>query len=149
MIRSGDEEILTLPPRPDARRDLAVSLVVLGFIIVLVLSGLAMDGNWRKFLRVLLAFLAYVTLLLALLRGGYRAAGAGAHLPFWPFAVAAAVAELVSGWLRPGMSAGITFSVAPAAALLIGGVHWLALRAWRPLHERILSGRGAGHTPAN
>jgi hypothetical protein len=120
------------------RRDLMASLCVLTLLIVFALSGLALEENWSKLWRVLIGFSAYVfALLLAIgvydLKGKRRAG-----LPFLAFALAGAAAETSSGWLRP--AAGTTFDLwtALAAALLIGGTHWLALRAWRPLRRRIL-----------
>ena len=123
----------------NSRRDFRLSLGLFALIVASALCGLALDANWWKFLRVLLAFSTYSTLLLLLLR---RATPG--PLPLWPFALAAGAAELASGWLRPNATALLSLSVAPAAALLIGGVHWLTLRAWRPLHGRITATRRAG-----
>ena len=122
----------------NSRRDFRLSLGVFAIIVASALCGLALDANWWKFLRVLLAFSTYSTILLLLLR---RATPG--PLPLWPFALAAGAAELASGWLRPDATALLSLSVAPIAALLIGGVHWLALRAWRPLHGRIRAPRRA------
>ena len=126
-----------------ARRDLLVSLGLFGLIVVVVLGGLAHDANWRKLLRIALAASTYVTVLLALLRLQMRAAKPDEHLPFWAFAMAAGTAELASGWLRLGVPDRTTLWVAPLAALLIGGIHWLALRAWRQLRDEIMLGRSA------
>jgi hypothetical protein len=126
-----------LPQKSDARRDLLISLVLLGCVFLFVLGGLAWDENWRKFLRVLIGAALYVSILLALLRARSKSIKARDGLPLWAFAVAAAAAELASGWLRTNVSEGITFWLAPLAALLIGGVHWLALRSWRPLRQYI------------
>jgi len=120
-----------------------ISLGLLGLIFALALGGLALEGNWRKFLRVLLAFGTYAAVLLGLLR--VRGGGAPEWLPFWPFALAGNAAELVSRWLLPFPGARAVLSTAPAAALLIGGVHWLALRTWRPLRGWITAGRDADH----
>ncbi|HEX8474412.1 MAG TPA: hypothetical protein VF666_10295 [Pyrinomonadaceae bacterium] len=134
-----------------ARRDLFTSLGVLAFIVVFALSGLAADANYRKFSRVLIAFLTYNTMLLtlyALLKTRTRSASASTkgHLPFWAFAAAACAAELASGWWRTNASASVVFTVAPVAALLVGGVHWFALRSWRQLRARIVSTNSATNT---
>jgi hypothetical protein len=122
----------------NSRRDFRLSLGVVALIVASALCGLAFNANWPKFLRVLLAFSTYSTILLLL----FRRATPGA-LPLWPFALAAGAAELASGWLRPNATALLSLSVAPAAALLIGGAHWLALRSWRPLRGRIAAPRNA------
>jgi uncharacterized membrane protein (Fun14 family) len=119
-------------------RDLAASLCVLCLLIGFALSGLAWDENWRKFMRVLMAFAVYVIVLLSALGAYGLIRGRRARFPFWTFALAGAMAEISSGWLRPTATAKIDLSTALAAAFLIGGVHWLALRAWRPLYERIV-----------
>lgn len=49
-----------------SRRDLLVSIGLLGLIICLALSRLALQGNWQKVLRVSLAFVAYSGVLLTL-----------------------------------------------------------------------------------
>ncbi len=124
--------------------DFLVSMMLLGSILIFVLGGLAHDANWRKFTRISIASLTYSTILLTPLTKWSRdKRNAGTTLPFWPFAIAALFAELASGWLRPGMRPAITFWVAPVAALLIGGVHWLALHKWRPLREQIVASKVA------
>lgn len=128
----------------NSRRDFRLSLGVFALIVASALCGLALDANWPKFLRVLLAFSTYSAVLLLL----FRRETPGA-LPLWPFALAAAAAELASGWLRPNATALLSPSVAPAAALLIGGLHWLTLRAWRPLRARITSPGRAAARPSN
>lgn len=118
-----------------AKRDLIASMALIGLIIVLALSQLAWDGNWQKFLRVSVAFFIYASVLLSSVRWVGRAADIA--YSFWLFAMAAGTAEIASGWLRPDWKLSDTLTLPLAAALLIGGVHWLALRAWRPLRERI------------
>jgi hypothetical protein len=118
-----------------ARRDLRLSALLLALLFAAVLCGLAAEENWRKLLRVGLASSLYLSALLLLTRRWRE--GAAVPLPFWPFALAAAAAELSSGWLRTRVAGGMTFWLAPAAAVLVGGLHWLALRHWRRLRERL------------
>ena len=125
-----------------ARRDFMLSALLLALLFAGVLCGLAYEENWRKLVRVGLAASVYLSALLLLTRRWRR--GVSAPLPFWPFAVAAAAAELASGWLRTRVADGVTFWLAPAAAVLVGGLHWLALRHWRRLRER-LTPRAATH----
>jgi hypothetical protein len=150
MTQNNQPETTHPTPWATARRDFPVSrdflisLCVLAFIVVFALCGLAANANWRKFTRVLIAFLTYNALLLAfyaLIKTRLRSASttATSHLPFWAFAVAACAAELASGWWRTNASASTVLTVAPVAAFLVGGIHWLALRSWRRLRERIVS----------
>lgn len=125
------------------RRDLIVSLSVLTVLIAFALSGLAFDENWRKLLRVLTGFSAYVVVLLSALAIYGSTGRRAARLPFRAFALAGGAAEISSGWLRPEARMPVDILTAMAAALLIGGAHWLALRAWRPLYEKI-SARSGG-----
>ena len=126
----------------DARRDLRLSVLLLALLFAAVLGGLAYEENWRKLLRIGLASSVYLSALLLLTQ--HWRARAVAPLPFWPFAVAAAAAELSSGWLRTRVADGMTFWLAPTAAALVGGLHWLALRYWRRLRAR-LTPRTAPH----
>ncbi len=112
-----------------------LSALLLALLFTAVLCGLAYEENWRKLVRVGLAASVYLSALLLLTRR-WRS-GASTALPLWPFAVAAAAAELSSGWLRTRVADGMTFWLAPAAAVLVGGLHWLALRRWRHLRERL------------
>lgn len=131
-----------------ARRDLVASLCILTLIITLALCRIALDANWIKCVRVSLAFVIYVGVLLVLLRTFVRVVGVAAQLSFWPFAFAAAVAELASGWLRTGAHfSSTTLEMALAAGLLIGGLHCLSLRSWRLLRNRIenISTPNVGH----
>lgn len=75
------------------RRDLIVSIGALGFIIVLAVSQLALQGNWPKVLRVSLAFLTYSAVLLSFARYVFKLAGESIGLPFWIFAVAGGAAD--------------------------------------------------------
>jgi hypothetical protein len=118
-------------------RDLVASLCVLCLLIGLALSGLAWDENWRKFLRVFIGVIVYVMVLLSALGAYGLIRGRRAGFPFPAFALAGAMAELTSGWLRPTATTKVDLLMALAAAFLIGGIHWLTLRAWHPLDERI------------
>ena len=135
-MRAGRDDSLK-HSGPSDQQDVLVSLVLLALIIILALGRISLDENWRKVLRVSLAFLAYNAVLLALVG---RVARASVRLPFWIFAAAAGLAELVSGWLRVNWRPS-DLALAPLAALLLGGVHWLSLRAWRLLRARIEMGR--------
>ena len=128
-----------------ARRDLLLSVGLLALAFLAVLCGLAYEENWRKLLRIGLASSVYLASLLLLTRRWRRAQGA--TLPFWPFAAAGVAAELSSGWLRTGVAPSMTLWLAPAAALLVGGTHWLALRHWRRLRRRLTARAAATHTP--
>jgi hypothetical protein len=130
--KSGDKSATTM-------RDFKMSLFVMALLIGFALAGLARDENWRKLVRVLIGFSAYLVVLLSAL-GVYSSMRKqrGVSLPFPAFALSGAAAEISSGWLRPGAKASVDLWTALAAALLIGGVHWLALRAARSLHERIV-----------
>lgn len=118
--------------------DMVASLCLLALLVAFALAGLAWDENWRKLLRVLTGFSAYVIVLLSALVACRLKWKRGASLPFWAFALAGALAEVSSGWLRPTARTPFDLLTALAAAFLIGGAHWLALRAWRPLRERIV-----------
>jgi hypothetical protein len=129
---SGDNGAATV-------RDFKMSLLVLALLIGFALSGLAWDENWRKLVRVLIGFSAYVVVLLAAVGAySYMRKQRRVSLPFRAFALSGAAAEISSGWLRPNAQASVDLWTALAAALLIGGVHWLALRAARSLHERLV-----------
>lgn len=115
-----------------ARRDFLLSIAGLALVFAVVLGGLAHDENWRKLARVFVGATTYLSLPLLLSRG--RAG----RPPLWAFMLAGGAAELASGWLRPHAQPTLTLWVAPAAALLLGGVHWLALNAWRGLRRRVV-----------
>lgn len=108
-----------------SRYNLILSLTAIGLIIALAVIQLGLQGNWPKVLRVSVAFLAYCTFLLYLARWTSRAS-----LPFYMFAIAAGVAELCSGWLRPDWRVSDTVIMPLVAALLFGGFHWFVLRVW-------------------
>ena len=117
-----------------AERDLLVSIAGLGVVVLAALIGLATDANWPKVLRVALAFATYAASCLLLFRV------AGKRLRYWIFASSAALSALVSVSMNRsyGLIPTATFArtvaiSAAAAALLLGGVHYLGLRFWRRL----------------
>jgi len=128
-----------------ARRDLMLSMGLLTLIIILALFRIAWTGNWLKVLRVSLAFLTYGLTLPALLRGFAQHALERNRLPFWIFALAAAAAELCSGWLRPDWRMSDLLTLPLVAAFLIGGFHWCVLHMWRGVRGRIVAGVATGH----
>jgi hypothetical protein len=137
------------------RRDLMLSMGLLALIITLALFRIAWSGNWIKVLRVSLAFLTYGLTLLTLLRNFAQPAFERSRLPlersrlpFWIFALAAAAAELCSGWLRPDWRMSDLLTLPLFAAFLIGGFHWSVLSMWRGLRERIMAGVETGQRRA-
>jgi hypothetical protein len=139
MAMSSEERRGGSDDRAASARDLTLSLCVIGLLVAFALSGLAWDENWRKLLRVLIGFSAYVVVLLSALSIYSSMVKRRAGSPFWAFALAGAMAEACSGWLRPTARVTVDLPTALAAAFLIGGLHWLALRTWRQLHKRIVS----------
>ena len=117
---------------PSKTGDLIASFLLLGVVVLLALAGLAMDGNWPKVARVSTSFATYTVVLLA-------AAGARpsteTRIPFRVFALAGGASGLVSGLVRPEIAAAGVIAGVVAGALLLGGVHWLALTQWRRLHS--------------
>ena len=109
---------------------LIASLAVLAFIVVSAIAGLAIEGNWPKIARVVTAFLAYVVVLLAARRG--RDAD-DSRAPIGMFVLAGAASGLVSGLVREAVQGGVLLAGVLGGGLLLGGVHWLALRAWQRL----------------
>ncbi len=109
------------------------SLLLLGAIVGCALVGLAIQGNWPKVLRVLLAALAYGTILGLSLRRATTAGGA----PYGNFVVAGAVAGAVSGLVRPTTTLLLVLAQALSAAFLLASVHWLGVRAWQRQVERM------------
>lgn len=109
-----------------------MSLLLLGAVVLLAIAGLSMDGNWPKVARVATAFLTYVVVLLAA-RGVGGEGGEG--IPFRVFALAGGASGLVSGLVRTEVQGAVVAAGAFAGALLIGGIHWLALRSWRRFHS--------------
>jgi hypothetical protein len=119
-------------------RDVIASLAGLGMVVVLTLIGLAFDGNWVKFVRVGVSFGVYTTSCLLLFRA------AGKQLRYWPFALSAALAAALS------VSVNVSFDIIPpeayartlmvaivAAAIFLGGVHYLGVRFWRRIVDAI------------
>ncbi|HEU4648721.1 MAG TPA: hypothetical protein VFS33_06640 [Gemmatimonadales bacterium] len=100
------------------------SLALLGIIIALALAQLAWAGNWPKVLRVAAAAATYAAVLLPLCR---------THVTLRPsaFIAAGAAAGAVSGLVRPTTSAALVGASVLGAALLLGPLHWWALRTWQ------------------
>lgn len=109
-------------PRLAGRPDFEVSVALLGVVVLFALSGLALEGNWPKLLRVGTAFAAYAT---AIMPG--RRHGEPPRLS--RFVLAGAAAGLISGLLRPQPMPPLFIAAQTiGAAALLGPAHWLALR---------------------
>jgi hypothetical protein len=117
----------------DRARPLRISLVVLGFVLALALTGLALTQNWGKLVRVAGAAAVYLGCLGLLVR---RSTPRGEEPPWRAFATAGALAGLASGVLRPDTTVRLVVADVVGAALLLATAHWLAvryaprLRAW-------------------
>jgi hypothetical protein len=116
-------------PREDA--EFAASLALLGGIVAFAVAGLLLAGNLPKAVRVTAAAGAYVVTLLAL-PGARRSPRA-----WWPFAAAGGAAGVVSAAMLPARSLPHFAVSVASAALLLGSVHWVALRYWGIVRERI------------
>ena len=103
---------------------LRMSLLVLGTVVAIALVGLGFAGNWPKVLRVALAAGSYTGVLIVLAH--WRRA-----LPLGAFMAAGAAAGSVSGLVRESTSAALIAAGALGAALLLGPLHWWALRTWQ------------------
>ena len=113
------------------RADMKASILLVGGVVLLAMTGLGMDGNWPKVARVVTAFLTYVVVLFAV-RG---ARDGGEDVPFRDFAVAGGSCGLVSGLVREEVQTAVVAAGILAGSLLLGGLHWLVLRSWRRLHS--------------
>jgi hypothetical protein len=112
--------------------DLLASIALLALAIAFVVVNLAADGNWAKLRRVSGAFLTYATVLVLLARG------AGPAKPrYVAFGAAGACAGLVNSLLRHDANPAVAAVSVAGAALLIGGVHWLAVTRWRAVRARL------------
>ena len=109
------------------------SLLIVTVIVLIAATGLALNSNWPKVLRVTLAAAAYLGALAA----WSRSTAATDEPPWWPFAGAGGLAGLVSGILQPLFSIAVLMTQFVAGALLLGTVHWLALRYGRALRNRL------------
>jgi hypothetical protein len=122
-------------PHPTARFDLLASLGVLTVVVTFALAGLATDANWPKLLRVACSFATYAGVLLGLARAFPARLEASRSVPFAWLSAAGAAAGVVSGLVRPEIVTGMLVGGTLAAATLLAGVHWLALRHWRRLRS--------------
>ena len=108
------------------------SFVVLGAVVLIALIGLAAAHNWPKLLRIAMAFGSYATVLL----GGSRlrsSSDPNAAVPYWMFAVAGAIAGLVSGVVRPTILVPVVLVSVVAGAFLLSTVHWAGARRYTAL----------------
>lgn len=121
----------TRKPRPN-RGALVPSLLLPGAVVLFALAGLALDGNWPKLARVATAFLAYTVVLLAAREPGRDDGG---EVPFRAFAAAGAACGLVGGLVREEVQAAVVVAGTLAGSLLLGGLHYLALRGGRRLRS--------------
>jgi membrane associated rhomboid family serine protease len=113
---------------------LRASLGLLALVVLIALTGLALDGNWPKVLRVAGAFAGYAAVLMASARlSGHRREDGGS--PVWPFLMAGATAGAISGLVRPEFDA-LRLAVHTLAAPLLGAVHALAVER---LHRALSS----------
>jgi len=115
------------------QRDLIASLAALAAVVAIALVGLATDGNWPKILRVGASFGAYCFVLLTFLRHRGAAMRDATSIPLYWFTAAAAAAGIISGIVRPQFDPRVLVVGTVASALLLGSVHYLALRVWRTL----------------
>lgn len=98
------------------------SLMVLGVVVAFALVGLASAENWPKVLRVTAAAVTYCVVLLALCRRQ-------PDLRIGAFITAGAAAGVVSGLTRPSISLAVMAAGMLGAGLLLGPLHWLAIRS--------------------
>ena len=112
---------------------LRASLMILGFVVLLALAGLAFAQNWIKLLRVAVAATVYLGVLVLVAR---RHAPPPDEPRWRSFATAGALAGLASGVLRPDAVLRVVLADVAGAGLLLATAHWLAvryaprLRAW-------------------
>ena len=114
--------------------DTRFSLALLSFAMVIVMGGLLLiEGNYPKVLSVLTAFCGYGAVLITAQRH------AGINLPtVIPFALAGAVAGVISGLVRPDPNLLVIVYGTLGAAFLVGPAHWLGVKSWRALAPRFL-----------
>jgi hypothetical protein len=107
-----------------SRNPLRFSLFILAAIVLIAVSGLALNGNWPKVLRVSSAAAAYLGVLSLWL----RSITPTHPQPWWPFACAGGLAGAISGFLQPSFSYPVLLTSAAGGAILLGTVHWIAVR---------------------
>jgi hypothetical protein len=61
--------------------------------------------------------------------------GEGEGIPYRVFALAGGACGLVSGVVRAEVQGAVIAAGVLAGAVLLGGIHWTALRAWRRLRS--------------
>src|SRR6185436_3723681 len=117
--------------------ELIVSIGLLTAVIMIADVSLAVQGNWPKILRVTLAAATYVAILGMTLRVIGRFGAPPARLPVWAFLLAGAAVGLVSGVVRPEVSAPVVIASAVLTPTLLGTFHWIALQRWSWIRARI------------
>jgi hypothetical protein len=119
------------------------SLAILGHSIATATVFLVLDGNTSRALRVGLAGGGYLGLLtlgplaLRLSKGEARPLESSRAPNLWWFFLAGAAAGLVSGIVRHDATLPLVLVLIAATALLLGGFHWWALRAWRRVYGKL------------
>jgi uncharacterized membrane protein YfcA len=111
---------------------LRFSLLILTAIVIIAGTGLALNANWPKLLRVTLAAAAYIGVLAV----RARSTSTTRPQPWWPFACAGALAGVISGIFQPSFSFSILLASAAGGTFLLGTVHWLAVRNAGSLRSR-------------
>jgi hypothetical protein len=117
-------------------KEVGVSLAILTTVVLLALTGLAIDDNWPKVQRVSASFVAYVGTFVIGRRFGHPSRSVPS---FWVFALAGCVGGIVSGLVREEIETYTVVAGAFAAGFLLGGMHWFALKFWRQLRSALIS----------
>ena len=117
--------------------ELILSIGLLTAVIMIADVSLAIQGNWPKILRVTLAAATYVAILGMTLKLTGRFGAPPSRLPVWTFLVAGAAGGLVSGVVRPEVSAPVVIVSAVLTPTLLGTFHWIALRRWSWIRARL------------
>jgi len=117
--------------------EFTVSLWLLALFTALAVAGLMLDGDRQTALRLGLAAALYFTVLLGwiLVRGPRQ--NDPTPVPPAPFVASGCAAGLLSGLVRPGLDVAVVAVQMAGAGLLLGGVHWFAVRVWGRVSTRI------------